>query len=85
MKLRTLLILFLAAVLLFASVPAFAAEEPAAEDTAEAAAEQEAQSGEGVWPVINALLALAFIASIFFVGKIAEKKRPAAKSDPKGQ
>ena len=85
MKPRTLLILLLAAILLFASVPAFAAEEPAAENTAETVTEQEAQSGEGVWPVINALLALAFIASIFFVGKIPEKKRPASQPDSKKQ
>lgn len=85
MKPRTLLILLLAAILLFASVPAFAAEEPAPEDAAETVTEQEAQSGEGVWPVINALLALAFIASIFFVGKIAEKKRPASQPDSKKQ
>ena len=85
MKLKSLLILLLAAVLLLSCVPAFAAEETAAQEAAQTESEQETSSGEGVWAVINTLLALGFIASIFLVSKIADKKKISAQSDQSKQ
>ena len=85
MKLKSLLILLLAAILLLSSVPAFAAEETAAQEASETESEQETSSGEGVWAVINTLLALGFIASIFLVSKIADKKKISAPSNQSKQ